>query len=81
MAKLSAWLLEMDGAKWFRGEFFGENFSESIAEVRRLELIFTSCLNLSFLRKKTSWSRAKTKSKGVRRQTLSEINKGLNEKK
>ena len=41
---------------------------EAIAEVGHLELIFTSCPYSSFL-KKNSWSRAKTNSKGVPRQT------------
>ena len=37
---------------------------EAIAEVGHLELIFTSCPYLSFLRK-NSWSWVKTNSKGV----------------
>ena len=53
--------------------------SEAIAEVGHWELIFISCPYLSFLRK-NSWSRVKTNSKGVPRQTKSEIDKGLNEK-
>ena len=54
--------------------------SRAVAEVGHLELIFISCPYLSFLRK-NSWSRVKTNSKGVPRQTWSGIDKGLNEKR